>query len=197
MSGLPTATSSALLHVLLMLRALLFIAASTDGEKCLSAISDDGGLIPDVATASSSCAGQDKSGGWFSCGGVRKLIQVSGPNSFLGMADFTVNTSMQLALGKNNTAASVQFLSPAGQETVGLDGDWNSMIEPPSNAFFLGGPAGVWGGQDGMLLNVSAPPTGVWFNLTIARSSGMLAVSLNSGKPLFSVPMNFTVSGEE
>ena len=159
-------------------------------SSCLSGISASGTLNTSTATVIGTCAGQSTADGSFVCAGPHKLVAMQHPGSFVGMADFSLSVSLKLEAGiaANGTAASVQVFSCEGQDSVGIDGNWYPSVG--SNVFFLAGPH--WGGN--LMETTPCPPAGRWFNLTMARVSGVMTVSLN-GKAAFSAPMNFSVNG--
>ena len=178
------------------------LAAHAVAEQCLLGIGGGGslgatGVATIVATkwppsgtlvGPGACAGRSAADRSFVCGGPHKLIQVAGPRAFLGAADFAVSVSLRLE-GGNGTAASLQFLTPdGGQETLGLDGDWSPALG--TNAMFLAGPR--WGANN--LTATPCPAAGRWFNLSVARTAGVLAVRVD-GAEVFRVPLGFAVSG--
>jgi hypothetical protein len=157
-------------------------------QTCLSGVSADGRLGI-AATVVGSCAGHTDTDNSFVCNGLGRFIKIMRP---IGAEDFTL--SMSLKLEKvDGTAASIVFFSSAGESHnhVGLDGPgWFIECTGP------GGGGTCTGGPHLPTTTEKTAPliAGKWFNLTLARTSNLLTVSVNAAKA-FTLPMSFAVDG--
>jgi hypothetical protein len=80
----------------------------------------------------------------------------------------------------NGTAASIVFMSAAGENHVGLDGDLRH--DGHGDTMFLSGPHTGWSGGE----PTPAPKANQWHTITLSRVNGVLTVDVD-GRVAFSV----------
>ena len=129
--------------------------------------------------------GHNSSDASFVCGPLEGVDANLDVTYFLGTEDFTISAELMMVrpVG-HDSATSVDFISSTGVDYLGLDGG------PAPDTFFTQGVH--WPNQ--MLKDTRTPDSGQWFNLTLIRTSGVLAAHVDSSQVL-TLPMEFALTG--